>query len=117
MVPYVSHVEWYVTDLARSEAFFTQLFGWSFVAFSTHYRLYTPSHGTCVGLMETSQVIPTNTTLIHIYVDNLDYYLAKALVLGATLHTPRTTIPNYGDYAQVRDFDGHIVGLFQPSSS
>jgi len=111
--PSVSHVEWRVTDLARSEAFLQQLFGWQFVAFSRHYRLYTPPAGTCVGLMESTTVQPTTATLVHVQVDDIAAYLKRARQLGAPVVTESTPIPAYGWYAQVLDPDGNVVGLFQ----
>lgn len=112
-LPHVSHVEWCVTDLARSEAFLTGLFGWRFAIHSRHYRLYVPPQGTCVGLLEVAKVRPCRSTLIHIQVDNVDAYLAHACQLGGSVDTPRTEIPGHGWYAQVLDPDGNVVGLFQ----
>lgn len=121
MTPRVSHVEWFVTDLARSAAFLTGLFGWQFATFSTHYRLYTPDDGgTCVGLMEVATVQASEYALAHIEVANLEAYLARAAALGAPLKTPPTVIPGYGRYAQILDPDGHAIGLFtrlRPSES
>lgn len=116
MTPRVSHIEWFVTDLARSEAFLSGLFGWQFAAFSTHYRLYTPADGgTCVGLMQVATVQAGEYALAHIEVDDLELYLARAAALGAVLKTAPTLIPGYGRYAQVLDPDGHAVGLFDKS--
>ncbi|MFO1351326.1 MAG: VOC family protein [Gammaproteobacteria bacterium] len=112
-MPHVSHVEWRVTDLDRSIAFFEALFGWRFARHSTHYRIAFPDQGPAVGLLETREVRPSDSTLIHIRVDDLDAYLRRARGLGAPLATPRTAVPGHGWYAQVVDPDGNIVGLFE----
>ena len=111
--PSISHVEWLVTDLARSVAFLEGLFGWRFEVYSTHYRLYTPIQGTAVGLLEVRQVQPSHTTLVHVQIENLEQSLRTAQGLGASVATPPTMVPGHGRYAQVTDPDGHLIGLFQ----
>lgn len=116
-VPRVSHVEWYVTDLARAEAFLSGLFGWRFEPYSRHYRLHTPAEGgVCVGLMEVEKVRPCRSTLVHVQVDDIESYLQRALQFGGRIDTPKTVIPHYGWYAHVLDPDGNVVGLFQALS-
>lgn len=111
--PFVSHVEWTVTDLDRAAAFLEGLFGWRFQVFSRHYRLYTPAQGVCVGLMAAAEVRPGRSPMVHVQVADLDAALARAGALGGRVLTGRTEIPDYGWYAQVLDPDGNIVGLFQ----
>ncbi|MDX1654275.1 MAG: VOC family protein [Candidatus Competibacteraceae bacterium] len=113
MIHQVSHVEWFVTDLARAEAFFTALLGWRFEAFSRHYRLYTPEQGPCVGLMEVETVYGGRSPMVYIQVADLDALLERAVELGAVVATARREIPDYGSYAQLRDPDGNLLGLFQ----
>jgi len=117
--PHISHVEWLVTDLNRSVAFLEALFGWHFEFYSTHYRLYTPSQGTAVGLLEVEQVKPSSAVLVHVQIDQLEQFLETAQTLGASIVTPPTQVPGHGRYAQVTDPDGHLIGLFeadQPSA-
>jgi len=114
--PRVSHVEWLVTDLARSCAFLGGLFGWEFQVYSTHYRLYTPASGVCVGLMEVAEVSPATSTLVHIQVTDLDHYIQRGLHLGGHLATGPVELANYGRYAQLLDPDGHRIGLFQTAA-
>ncbi|NJN45515.1 MAG: VOC family protein [Candidatus Competibacteraceae bacterium] len=112
-VPTVSHIEWFVTDLDRSVAFLTDLFGWQFVVFSEHYRLYTPESGPRVGLMEVAVGNPCEATLPYVTVDDIELYLQRAEQLGGRVVTGRSEIRNYGWYAQIADPDGNRIGLFQ----
>lgn len=114
-VPFVSHVEWLVTDLDRSVAFFSALFSWTFEVYSTHYRVYMPKQGSgvVVGLMEVAEVKPSNSPMVHIQVDAIAAYLQRATELGAEISTPRTEVPGHGWYAQLLDPDGNIIGLFE----
>jgi predicted enzyme related to lactoylglutathione lyase len=115
--PHVSHVEWYVTDLARTEAFLSSLFGWDFEPYSRHYRLYTPPEGgTCVGLMDVKDARPCRSTLVHVQVNDIETYLRRAAELGGRIDSHKTEIPHYGWYAHVLDPDGNVVGLFQALS-
>lgn len=115
--PFVSHVEWCVTDLARATALLEGLFGWRFAPYGTRYRLYTPAAGgTCVGLLQVAAVQPATTTLVHVCVDDLDAALARALALGARPHVAPTAVPGHGRYAQVLDADGNVIGLFEAMS-
>lgn len=114
-IPFVSHVEWLVTDLSRSVQFLQDLFGWQFEYYSTHYRLYAPTSGIAVGLLEVKAVQPSQAVLIHVQVNDLAEFLAKAQQLGADIVTPTTVVPGHGRYAQVTDPDGHWIGLFEAS--
>lgn len=108
----VSHVEWLVSDLDRALAFYQGLFGWRFEVWSTHYRLYTPPNGCCVGLMESTRPRRGDSPLVHVQVEDLGAALARAIALGGRVRTEITPIPGYGSYAHVLDPDGNQVGLF-----
>lgn len=116
VLPRVSHVEWLVTDLGRSELWFRELFGFQFQPFAPCYRLYTPECGSCVGLMQVESVTPSSSPLVHIEVDSIDLSLARGVELGAEVAVPRREIPDYGWYAQLRDWDGNLIGLFEAKS-
>ncbi len=113
MAPRVSHVEWRVSDLARSVAFFEGLFGWRFTTYSTHYRLYQPAAGVAVGLLESADCRPGGSPMVHVQVADLAASLRRAETLGAVTVTPPTAVPGHGRYAQVEDPDGNLLGLFE----
>ncbi len=116
MSPFVSHVEWLVTDLSEACAFFEGLLGWQFTPYSRHYCLYSPAQGPAVGLLEVAELQTNHTTLIHIQVPDLQATLSRAVALGATVRTPPTFVPGHGHYAHVIGPHRQVVGLFTPSS-
>lgn len=116
MTPRISHVEWLVSDLTRSVAFFESLFGWHFTVYSTHYRLYQPNQGVAVGLLETDQRRPGRSPMVHIQVRDLSASLERAQALEARIVTPPTNVPGHGRYAQLSDLDGNLFGLFEALS-
>jgi uncharacterized protein len=113
MTPYVSHIEWQVSDLERSVAFLEDLFGWRFERYSTHYRLYQPEQGVAVGLLETADRQLGLSPMVHIRVAGLDSMLDHARALGARVVVARTAVPGHGWYAQFEDHDGNLIGLFE----
>ncbi len=117
LVPFVSHVEWRVTGLERAAALLEGLFGWRFALHSRHYRLYVPEGGgTQVGLHQVETVQPSEAVLVHVQVsEGLEAALARALSFGARAHVAPTLVPGHGRFAQVLDFDGNVIGLFEPS--
>jgi predicted enzyme related to lactoylglutathione lyase len=111
--PLVSHVEWCCRDLQRAAAFFNRLFGWEFQRFSEHYLLHTPPSGVAVGLMEKSTFTPGDGCLVFVQVDRIEPTLEHAVALQGEVAVCKTEIPGYGWYAQLKDPDGNIVGLFE----
>ncbi|NOZ54316.1 MAG: hypothetical protein GXP08_14490 [Gammaproteobacteria bacterium] len=117
--PFVSHIEWSCTDLARSELFFQRLFGWRFQRHGKNYSLFTPEQhgGPCVGLLRINTVIASQTCHAFIEVANIASILDQALILNAKTVVDITDIPNYGGcYAQITDPDDNRVGLFEKHS-
>lgn len=113
MTPRISHVEWLVSDLERGVNFYETLFGWRFETYSTHYRLYQPTQGVAVGLLETNQCQPGRSPMVHVQIDDLAACLALAQTLGGRVVTPPTAVPGHGHYAQLHDPDGNLLGLFE----
>lgn len=109
----LSHIEWEVANGEQSAAFLEALFGWSFKRFSAHYRLYEPSDGVAVGLLEKPQPqLLTKVCPVFIEVPDIKATLAEALALDAELIEPITEIANYGVWAKIREPGGNAVGLF-----
>lgn len=112
-LPWISHVEWCVTDLDRSQTFLEQLFGWHFEPYSTHFRLCDPGQGPMIGLLQVERLQPVKDVLLHICVEDLHQAIERAQQLGAALHTPPTEAVGHGRYAHVLDPDAHVIGLFE----
>jgi len=109
----VCHIEWSSTDLERTKAFLSGLFGWKFKSWGEEYLLFGTPEGPNGGIMKVDKVIPGKSPYIYIEVDEIEPYLEKAKELGGGIDTPKKEIPKVGWFAHVTDHDGNIVGLFE----
>ena len=50
-------------------------------------------------------------------VDDLDAYIAKVMEAGCEIVTPRTPIPGVGHFANFRDTEGNVVGMFMDDNN
>ncbi len=110
---FVSHVEWCCRDLEIIANFFQGLFGWEFKTFSNNYLLCTPEQGPAVGLMRRERVTHGDACLAFVTVDNIEAHCQRAAALGGSVYVEKTAIVGYGWYAQIKDPEGNIVGLFE----
>lgn len=110
---FVSHVEWCCRDIEKTAAFLRGLFGWEFKPFANNYLLCTPAQGPAVGLLRAERMTQGDNCLVFVTVNDIDGYLSRATTLGGQVHVAKTAIPDYGWYAQIKDADGNIVGLFE----
>jgi len=111
--PYISHVEWCCQDIEAAAEFFQTLFGWQFKPFGNSYLLWEPETGAAVGLLRTAQPAQTADCRVFVSVDSIDDYLQRAMSLGGSVYVVKTAIPDYGWYAQIKDTQGNIIGLFE----
>lgn len=109
----VCHIEWSSTDLERTKAFLSGLFGWEFKVWDDEYLLFDPPEGPAGGIMKVDKVAPGKSPYIYIEVDEIEPYLEKAKELGGGIDVPKKEIAEIGWYAHLTDPDGNIVGLFQ----
>ncbi len=118
IAPFVSHVEWVVTDWVATAAFFEALLGWRFTALGPHYGFYEAPQGPAIGLLQRPGVVAAEVSpmLIHIQVSDLRGTLDRALALGATLHTPPTAVPDHGEYTHIYSPTQALIGLFTPAT-
>ncbi len=109
----VCHIEWCSTDLERTKAFLSGLFGWKFKPWGKEYLLFGTPEGPNGGIMKVDKVILGKSPYIYIQVDEIEPYLEKAKELGGGIDTPKKEIPKVGWFAHVTDYDGNIIGLFE----
>jgi len=109
----ICHVEWSSTDLERTRAFLSGLFGWEFQAWGEDYLVFTPPEGVEGGIMKVDEVHPGASPLVYIEVEEIEPYLERAKELGGGVAVPKTEIPTVGWFAHLTDPDGNVVGLFQ----
>jgi len=118
----VCYFEIPVNDTAKSQSFYTSLFGWQFEKMSGstaekcdywHINTGTPDEpGTAIGGMMTKQD-PKHTITQYINVACVATSLEKACQLGATQIMPKTAVPNMGYFAVCLDLDRNTFGLWQ----
>lgn len=112
--PFISHVEWHCRDLEKTAEFFQGLFAWQFKPFGNNYLLCQPEQGPAVGLLRTERPKRMEMCQVFVTVDSIKNHLQRAAALGGSVHVEKTAIPDYGWYAQIKDGEGHLVGLFEP---
>ena len=104
----VVHFEIGGTDLAKSTAFYSALFGWKI---SDGPAKMIEGAG-LTGHLNALGHEPANYTVVYVGVDDIKAYIAKAEGLGAKKLVGPITIPA-GQFAWVLDPTGTIVGLWQ----
>ncbi len=107
------HIEWSVTDLERSKAFYAGLFDWKFEPWGEEYLVFSTPQEPDGGLMKVNEVSPGSSPVVYVEVEEIEPYLEKARELGGGVDAPKTEIPNLGWFANLKDPDGNLVGLFQ----
>lgn len=110
----VVHFEIGCRDRAKTERFFSDLFGWQMqqsgpaTLIDTASRRGIPGHITSLGHE------PQHYTIFYVEVDDVKAYLEKAVALGGKLLVPPIKIPT-GTFAWFTDLDGNTIGLLQPA--
>jgi predicted enzyme related to lactoylglutathione lyase len=115
--PYVSHVEWCCRDIEKAADFFQALFAWQFKPFGNNYLLCKPVQGPAIGLLRSERTSPganpIDRCLVFVTVTSINDCLQRATALGGSVFVEKIAIPDYGWYAQLKDVEGNIVGLFE----
>lgn len=109
----ICHIEWSSTDLGRTKAFLSGLFGWEFQPFGGDYLVFSTPEGPGGGIMKADEVKSGESPLVYIEVEEIEPYLERAKGLGGRVAVPKTEIPTVGWFAHLTDPDGNVVGLFQ----
>lgn len=109
----VCHIEFDVTDLARSQAFYSALFGWDFRAFMETMVIFGFGDDHIGGLMKVDQVQSGKSPSIWFQVENLEAMQSTAAANGGRADVEITPVPGVGNSTIVHDPDGNPVGLVQ----
>ena len=120
-MPKVVHFELPFDDAARANQFYADVFGWESSKFEggpeDYYLQQTGGddepYGIGGALIERAAALNRGGTLVVLGVDDLDAYIGKVTAAGAEIVTPRTPIPGVGYFANFRDTEGNVVGMFQ----
>jgi predicted enzyme related to lactoylglutathione lyase len=111
----VVHFEIGCRDKARTEAFFSTLFGWTITATGPASMIDTGAESGINGHISSLGHEPHHYANFYVQVDDIPAYLAKAESLGGKTLVPPVTIPT-GTFAWFADPDGTTVGLWTPKS-
>ena len=109
----VVHFEIGCRDRAKTQKFFTDLFGWQIedgpaAAIETGSNKGIPGHITSLGHE------PQHYTMFYVEVDDIQACLDKAAALGGKTLVPPIKIPT-GMFAWFSDLDGNTIGLVKPN--
>jgi predicted enzyme related to lactoylglutathione lyase len=108
----VVHFEIGCRDQAKTEEFFTKMFGWS-IHRSGPASMIDTGGGGINGHITALGHEPHHYVTIYIQVDDVAAYLKKAESLGAKTLVPPVDIPT-GTFAWFADPDGNTIGLWKP---
>jgi uncharacterized protein len=108
----VVHFEIGCRDIAKTQQFFGDLFGWKTqrdgpgATIDTSTQQGVPGHMTALGHD------PQHYTIFYVEVDDVQAYLDKAASLGGKTLVPPVKIP-MGTFGWFSDIDGNMIGLLK----
>ncbi len=109
----ICHIEFDVTDIARSRSFFEGLFGWQFKEFMDTMVVFGTGDKHIGGLQQVETVSPGSSPSIWFDVESVDALLAKAQSLGGTILKQKAEVPTVGWSAVLADPDGNPIGIVE----
>lgn len=111
-----THFEIPVDDADRAERFYSEAFGWSFNRFEgapSYYGLATTGADGELGINGALyQRDEMTQTMLTMSVDSIEEATDQIVAAGGELVTPKSPIPGMGYFAQFKDTEGNIVGIF-----
>jgi len=111
----VVHFEIGCKDLAKTQHFFGELFGWRMQASGPAATIDTGSQQGVSGHMTSLGHEPEHYTIFYVEVDDVQAYLDKAASLGGKTLVPPVKIPT-GTFAWFSDPEGNTIGLLKRNS-
>ncbi len=113
---HVCHIEFYVSDIPRAQAFYQGMFDWTFRAFTDDMVVFGCGDQHIGGLMKSDDIRTGNSPSVWFEVEDAEAMAAKAVSLGGSVSAPKHEVPHVGWAVVVADFDGNAVGMVQFSS-
>ena len=113
----VVHFEITADDLARAASFYRDVLGWDVAAWEGEMPYLLASTGEGPGI--DGALMPRDhdqAVIVTAQVDQpLEQVLARVIAAGGALIGEIGDIPGVGRHAYVRDSEGNVVGLLQPT--
>jgi predicted enzyme related to lactoylglutathione lyase len=108
----VVHFEIGCDDTAKTQRFFSDLFGWQIQQQGPAAMINTGTSDGISGHFTSLGHDPRHFVTIYVQVDDVKAYLAKAESLGGKTLVPPVDIPT-GTFAWLSDPEGNIIGLWK----
>lgn len=105
----IDNIEFNVSDIARSKAFYGHAFGWTFVDYGPTYTEF--SDGRLTGGFTTGEPIRPGGPLVILYADDLDATQQRLKGLGAAITRETFSFPG-GSRFHFTDPDGYELAVW-----
>ncbi|MFV0320796.1 MAG: VOC family protein [Alphaproteobacteria bacterium] len=108
----INFIEFHVSDIEKSKAFFHGLFGWAYVDYGAQYADITGA-GVSGGLalMPKEQIICGKSPLVVFYKSDLEAAQGKVVALGGTITKEIFSFPG-GRRFEFTDLDGNALAIW-----
>ena len=121
-MPTIVHFDLPAEDLVRAKTFYTELFGWKFVAppgFPDYYLIETTGldgkQATGGGMGKRRS--PEQRIMNYMGVHSVDDYSARVKQLGGSVVLPKMAVPGFGYLAVCTDTEGNTFGVWQEDAN
>lgn len=105
----IDNIEFNVSDIARSKAFYGGAFGWTFVDYGPTYTEF--SDGRLTGGFTTGEPVRPGGPLVILYADDLDATQQRLKALGALITRETFSFPG-GRRFHFTDPDGYELAVW-----
>lgn len=110
----IDNIEFNVSDIARSKAFYGAAFGWTFVDYGPSYTEF--SDGRLTGGFTTGEAVRPGGPLIILYADDLEEVQQRLEALGAVISRGTFSFPG-GRRFHFVDPDGYELAVWTAQAS
>ncbi|CNI96884.1 glyoxalase family protein [Yersinia aldovae] len=110
----IDNIEFAVSDIARSKAFYGAVFNWCFTDYGAEYCEFTDGRLTG-GFSRVSEIHPNGGPLIILYADDLEQTQQRLEQAGATIVLPTFSFPG-GRRFHFTDPDGYQLAVWSDKS-
>jgi len=109
----IDNIEFNVSDIARSKAFYGSVFGWTFTDYGPTYTEF--SDGRLTGGLTTGDAIRPGGPLVILYADDLDGAQQRVEAAGAKISRPVFSFPG-GRRFHFLDPDGYELAVWSAAT-
>ncbi|MDZ5603640.1 VOC family protein [Pseudomonas sp. RP23018S] len=109
----IDNIEFNVSDIDRSKAFYGDVFGWTFTDYGPTYTEF--SDGRLRGGLTTGEPVRPGGPLVIVYGNDLEALQARVVAAGGHLTRTVFAFPG-GQRFQFRDLDGYELAVWSAVS-